>query len=82
VVAVLAGLAIARIGIASLRSLAAGGPQASDGPPQPVDPQEERVTYLCQVCGAEMLLLVRGTERPPRHCGEPMHERREVARLN
>jgi DNA-directed RNA polymerase subunit RPC12/RpoP len=82
VIAPLAGLAILRVGLASFRSLAAGGAHIPDGPPQPVDPREEQVSYVCQGCGAELLLLVRGTEMPPRHCGERMHERREVARLN
>ena len=80
VIAPLAGLAIARIGIASFRSLAGGG--VTHTRPTPIDPREERISYLCQECGAELLLLVRGTELAPRHCGEKMHERREVARLN
>lgn len=77
----LLGLAIWKVGSASFRSLRAGGPAIPDGsPPRPVDLRTERVSYWCEGCGAELLLLVRGTETPPRHCGERMVERREVAR--
>ncbi|MGH3665296.1 MAG: hypothetical protein ACRDU8_04270 [Egibacteraceae bacterium] len=79
VFAPLLGLAILRIGIASFGSLRAGAAHIPDGPPEPVDPSAERVTYHCDGCGAELLLLVRGAAVPPRHCGERMSERREVA---
>jgi DNA-directed RNA polymerase subunit RPC12/RpoP len=77
----LLGLAIWRIGLASFRSLAAGGDHIPDGPPQPVDTLHERTTYWCAGCGAELLLLVRGSDAAPRHCGEKMQERHEVPRL-
>lgn len=78
VFAPLLGLVIWRIGFASFGSLQHGAAHVPDGPPQPVDPSAERVTYWCGGCGAEVLLLVRGAEVPPRHCGERMAERREV----
>ncbi|MBW3601213.1 MAG: hypothetical protein KY434_00750 [Actinobacteria bacterium] len=79
VVALLMALAIWRVGTAMLASLHGGGP-TPESPPAPVDTRVERVTYWCEGCGAELLLLVRGSRTPPRHCGEPMHERREVPR--
>ncbi|MGH8906317.1 MAG: hypothetical protein ACRD0K_07345 [Egibacteraceae bacterium] len=77
----LLGWAIWRVGLASFRSLAAGGDHIPDGPPEPVDPRQERITYQCAGCGAQLLLLVRGSNTAPRHCGERMQERREVERL-
>jgi DNA-directed RNA polymerase subunit RPC12/RpoP len=82
VFAPLLGLAIWMVGLASFRSLGAGGAQILDSPPEPVDTRTERITYWCADCGAELLLLVRGAQTPPRHCGERMIERREVAHLN
>ena len=79
VFAPLLGLFIWRLGIASFGSLRAGGAHIPDGPAVPVDISTERTTYWCGGCGAELLLLVRGAEVPPRHCGERMVERREVA---
>jgi DNA-directed RNA polymerase subunit RPC12/RpoP len=72
--------AILRFGQASFGSLRQGASYIPDGPPVPVDTRLERTTYWCAGCGAELLLLVRGTETAPRHCGEKMTERREVAR--
>lgn len=77
VLAPLLGLVILRLGWATFGSLAGGG-MSPDDEPQPVDPSQERVRYWCEGCGAELLLLVRGTATPPRHCGERMHERHEV----
>jgi predicted RNA-binding Zn-ribbon protein involved in translation (DUF1610 family) len=76
----LLGLLIARVGLATFASLRAGGAHIPHGDPEPVDPRRERITYWCEGCGAEVLLLVRGTPMPPRHCGERMIERHEVAR--
>ena len=80
VFAPLLAVVILRIGFGSLRSLQGGAAHVPDGDPEPVDPTAERVTYWCGGCGAELLLLVRGTASPPRHCGERMHERVEVSR--
>lgn len=76
----LLGLAIWRVGTASFASLRAGGGHIPEGGPESVDPRVERTTYWCEGCGAEVLLLARGTPTPPRHCGERMIERREIAR--
>ena len=80
VVAPLLGLAIWRVGIASFASLTNGAGHIPKGDPVPVDTRVERTTYWCAGCGAEVLLLVRGSDAPPLHCGERMTERREVAR--
>ena len=82
VLAPLLGVFIYSVGVASLGSLKRGASYIPDGPPEPVDPTEERVSYYCGGCGAELLLLVRGSATSPRHCGEKMHERVEIARLN
>ncbi len=74
----LLGLAILRVGYASLRSFQEGAAHIPSGEPTPLDVREERTTYWCEGCGAELLLLVRGTPMPPRHCGERMAARREV----
>lgn len=80
VFAPLLGIAILWFGLGSLRSLQTGAAHIPDGDPEQVDPTVERTTYWCAGCGAEVLLLVRGTESPPRHCGERMHERVEIPR--
>lgn len=79
VFAPLLGLFIWRFGIASFGSLRQGAAHIPDGPAQPVDLTTERITYWCGGCGAELLLLTRGAEVAPRHCGEKMHQRHEVA---
>jgi len=78
VFAPLLGLTIYRIGVASFGSLRRGASYVPDGPPQPVDVRAERTTYWCSGCGAELLLLVRGADVAPRHCGERMTRRQEV----
>lgn len=80
VVAPLLGLAIWRVGTASFASLTNGAGHIPQGDPVPVDTRVERTSYWCAGCGAELLLLVRGSEAAPRHCGERMVERREIAR--
>lgn len=79
VFAPLLGLAIWRIGTASFASLRHGAAHIPEGPPKPVDTRAERILYACGGCGAEVLLLVRGADVPPRHCGERMTVHREVA---
>jgi len=74
---------IATIGVGMLRGLRdtprhAGG-AAPAGPPPPL-PVASRVTFWCETCGTEVLLIRRGTDAPPKHCGEPMLRREEVPR--
>lgn len=73
------GVVILLFGKASVASFGRGASYIPDGPPQPVDMRSERTTYWCAGCGAELLLLMRGTASAPRHCGEKMVERHEVA---
>lgn len=74
------GYGIFRVGQASFSSLREGASHIPDGPPVPVDTTMERIIYWCGGCGAELMLLVRGTQTAPRHCGEKMTERAEIAR--
>lgn len=64
---------------ASLRSFVQHGQTgiAAADEPEPVA-LEERTTYWCEECGTEVVLTVRGSGLPPRHCGTGMHERSEV----
>lgn len=76
-IAVLAALAFGWIGLGMVRSLASRpGSSTFD---EPVDATVDvRTLFWCQTCGTELLLLRRGSEKPPRHCGETMHERQEL----
>lgn len=76
----IAGLAILRVGLAMFGAMGAGASEAGAVEPQPVDPQVERTAYACAQCGAELVLIVRGEDTPPRHCGERMTEHREIPR--
>ncbi|MFT4745928.1 MAG: hypothetical protein ACI9AD_001785 [Nitriliruptoraceae bacterium] len=40
---------------------------------------EDRTMFWCEECGTEVLLLVRGSGIPPRHCATRMHERAEIS---
>ncbi len=73
------GYAVWRVGTAMLGGLVTESKEPS-GPPQPIADPDERVLYRCETCGAELLLVVRGDDTPPRHCGERMRERVEVPR--
>ena len=65
-------------GLGMLRSLGMRPHKTFD---QPVDATDEtRVVFWCQTCDTELLLLRRGSDKAPRHCGESMHEREEVGR--
>jgi DNA-directed RNA polymerase subunit RPC12/RpoP len=78
VVAIVMGLLIAGVGFSTLRGLARPGPAAPS--PSEAKPMLHvaRVTYYCENCGTELLLLRQGSEAPPRHCGEKMIKREEV----
>lgn len=79
-IAGLIGLLVIAIGFGTLRGLAR--PRAAIRPEEavPVLRTGARVTFWCETCGTELLLLRKGTDNPPRHCGEPMVRREEVAR--
>lgn len=77
--AVVFGAAIFAVGLATLRGLARPRAKAAfevvEAPPPGV-----RILYWCENCGTELLLLRKGSEAPPRHCGEPMIRREEILR--
>src|SRR5690625_1934874 len=79
VFAPLLGLLIFRFGMSTFGSLREGAAHNPSGPPQPVDISVQRTVYWCSGCGAEVLLLVKGTDPSPRHCGERMIERSEIS---
>ena len=81
VVAPLIGYAVYKVGTAMLRNMAqdARGGNVADEP-TPVLHHADRTLYWCEHCGAELLLVVRGADAPPRHCGERMHQRVEITR--
>ncbi len=77
--AVLFAAALGWVGLGMVRSLSHR--PGSGAFEEPVDaPADARTIFWCQTCGTELLLLRRGSEKPPRHCGESMHERDEVGK--
>lgn len=60
---------VIRWGLASMRPLQVGAKSY-----EPVDVVEESgvPVYSCKECGTQVVLLRRGTDKPPRHCGEAM----------
>lgn len=82
VLAPLLALALLRFLLGSLRALLTDARtqeahEAGGAEPKPVT-GDERTLFWCEDCGTELLLLVRGTSRPPSHCGQRMHERNEI----
>lgn len=80
VLAPLLGLLIwswARATLSSFVGSSQAAPAPADPEPMPVT-ANERTLYWCEECGTEYLLVVRGSGKPPRHCGSSMHERTEI----
>lgn len=80
VLAPLLGYAIFRWATGTLRAMVHDGQArvtAEEQQPRPVT-GDERVLYWCEECGTELVLLVRGSGDPPRHCMARMHERAEL----
>jgi hypothetical protein len=80
VFAPLLGFALYRWATAMLRAMVHDGRariDADEQQPRPVE-ADERVLYWCEECGTELLLVVRGSGDPPKHCMERMHERAEL----
>jgi hypothetical protein len=69
-VAALAAYVILRLGVAMLGGLARPVPE----PPPPGELRKVKLTYRCDVCGAEVRMTVAPTEEPepPRHCQDDM----------
>ena len=76
--AILVGLIIWRIGIASIRSLAPA-PDAPRGPVEVEDVDDLDVFLLCDECGTELKVSRLGELQIPRHCGEKMQVVRHPA---
>ncbi len=70
VVAVGAGYAILRIGVAMLRGLARPVPE----PPPAGELRKVKIAYRCSLCGTEVRMTIAPDEdpTPPRHCLEDM----------
>ena len=65
-----AAYVVVRLGVASFRPLARverSGPAVDV-----VEPEGAIPVYACTGCGTQLVLLRKGNDRPPRHCGEPM----------
>jgi hypothetical protein len=78
--AIAVGLAIWRIGIASIRSLAPD-PETDASPDEPEDVDDLDVFLVCGECGTEYKVSRLGELQVPRHCGEKMQVvRRSVER--
>jgi len=80
VIALVAALAIAWVGWGMFRSLLRRTPRNVPLPEPETTPADVRITYRCEECGTELLLLRKGSESPPRHCGEAMLRREEAER--
>ncbi len=70
VIAIVAGYAIVRIGLAMLRGLAAPIPE----PPPAGELRKVKIQYQCQMCGTEVRMTMSTNEEPdpPRHCMQEM----------
>ena len=79
-VAVVIAAALVSIGLGMLLSLVRRTPRNVPLPEAEAPPANVRITYWCEECGTEVLLLRKGSDAPPRHCGEAMIQREEVAR--
>jgi hypothetical protein len=68
-VGLLIGTLVVQWGLASMRPLRVGAKAY-----EPVDVVEDAgvPVYSCKECGTQLVLLRRGSDKPPRHCGEAM----------
>lgn len=60
---------VIRWGLASMRPLTPG--TKTYEPVDVIEPDGVPV-YSCKECGTQLVLLRRGSDKPPRHCGEAM----------
>ena len=60
---------VIRWGVASMRPLQVGAKQYA---PMDVVEEDGVPVYVCKECGTQLVLLRRGSDKPPRHCGEAM----------
>jgi len=81
-IAVIAAAAFVSIGLGMLLSLLRRTPKNVPLAEAEATPAGMRITFWCEECGTEVLLLRKGSEAAPRHCGEAMVRREEIARDN
>jgi len=73
--AIALGVVIYKLGMSSLRSLAAPAPGSLDEGPPPAEPEDVEdldVYMVCGECGTEYKVSRLGELQIPRHCGEKM----------
>jgi hypothetical protein len=80
VVAIVVAVVFIAIGFGMLLSLVRRSPRNVPLPEAEPPPANVRITFWCEECGTELLLLRKGSEAAPRHCGEAMIAREEIAR--
>jgi hypothetical protein len=75
---VVAAVALGALVLATGRAVFRGYSVTKGPTGPPVDVQEEGslLVFACETCGEQLVLLRRGTDVPPRHCGEKMVLRR------
>lgn len=71
---------LAAFGLGMLRSLGGRTPHAHDPESAEAPPENVRIVFRCGTCGTELLVLRRGSDAAPRHCGEAMTLREEITR--
>ncbi|MDQ4148775.1 MAG: hypothetical protein M3164_02090 [Actinomycetota bacterium] len=68
-VAVVMAVGIAWFGIGYARQLT--HPPPPDPTPVEVDPRF-KLSYVCEMCGLELAIVMAAKDKAPKHCGEPM----------
>jgi hypothetical protein len=76
---VVMGIVLGGVGLGMLRSLRNTPGHVPFEEPEAA-PSNVRITFRCETCHTEVLLLRKGSESAPRHCGEKMLRREEVPR--
>lgn len=71
---------LAAFALGMLRSLSGRAPHAHQPEDAVAPPADVRIIYRCGTCGTELLVLRRGSDAAPRHCGESMTLREEIPR--
>jgi hypothetical protein len=80
IIAAAMAFVLGAVGIGMLRSIGGKTPKNAPLPEPELVPELLRIIYWCEECGTEVLLLRKGSDAPPRHCGEAMVRREEVSR--
>lgn len=80
VIAIIMFAVLATFAFGMLRSLGGRTPHAHDPEEAVTPPPDVRIVFRCATCGTELLVLRRGSDAAPRHCGEAMTLREEIPR--